>query len=231
VRQRTDEQNLDPEKTVARFVEKIQTDSRFAGDNYIHEELEINDTLKNGVVAEREKKLFAVRVEKGTTYSKLMSRDGTPMLNPKFEPKKEPFSVNAQLFQRYIFTFVRNENFERKRCWVLSFKPRGNLPEEKPEDRVLNNLAGEIWIVQDTFSLAKLVFSLTKGVNFAWPSIIGGRITMVDGVVIGGAADGHFVISSVRVEYEYSARLIFWPKNKRAIKTIYYQNYERRDYR
>lgn len=222
-------QTLTPDEIVARFLEKDIRDSLYVADNFTHEEIEITDNIKNGIVAEREKKLYAVRRDGGRLYKKLISRNEVPINNSRFELKKETIFINPGFFNRYLFTLGRSEVFEGGKCWVLLFEPKKNLREERREDRICNNLAGEMWIAQASFDLKKLTFYLAGKVNYAWPSIAGGKITKLDGTVITGLISGRLIINQVRVEYEYSARALFWPKSGHVIKTIRYQNYERRN--
>ena len=145
------------------------------------------------------------------------------------ELKKEVISINPAFFRRYFFIFGRNEVFNGRKCWVLLFEPKRNFPEEKHVDRVLNNLAGEMWIAQTTFDLAKITFRLMREVGFYLPSFAGARVKKLEGYIIAGLLGGHMVVSSARVEYQYSARAFFWPENGHAIKIIHYKNYERRN--
>jgi hypothetical protein len=222
-------QTLTPDEIIAKFLEKARKDFLYIGDNYIHEELEITDNLKNGVVTERGEKLFIVKKEEESFYKKLVAKDGVPADDSSFELKREIVSISPGFFKRYFFALERSEVFEGRKCRVLSFKPRGNFPEEKREDRILNNLAGEIWIVQNTFDLARITFRLIREVSYAWPGFVGGKARKVEGVITGGLINGYLVVNSVRIEYEYSVRALFWPKNVHLIKTIRYQNYERRN--
>lgn len=222
-------QALTADEIAARFLEKNIKDSLYVADNFIHEEIEITDNIKNGIVAEREKKLYAVKRDKGNLYKKLVSRNEIPVNNSGFELKKEIVFINQGFFNRYLFTLRRNEIFDGKKCWVLFFEPRKNLQEKKREDRIYNNLVGEMWVTQASFDLAKLSFHLAREVDYAWPSIAGGRVVKLAGTVITGLIEGRLGIGHVRIEYEYSARALFWPKNGHVIKTIRYQNYERRN--
>lgn len=86
-----------------------------------------------------------------------------------------------------------------------------------------------MWIAQTTFDLAKITFSLMREVGFYWPSFAGGRVKKLEGYIIAGLLGGHMVVDSARVEYEYSARALFWPENGHVIKTVHYKNYERRN--
>lgn len=222
-------QALTPDEIVARFLEKGLNDTSYVENNYTHKELETTANLKNGVVVEIDEKLYFVKKERENLFKILLSRNGILASKPKSEIKKEVISINPAFFRRYSFIFGRNEVFNGRKCWVLLFEPKKNFPAEKHVDRVLNNLAGEMWIAQTTFDLAKITFSLMREVGFYAPSVIGGKVKKLEGYIIAGLLGGHMVVSSARVEYEYSARAFFWPENGHAIKTIHYQNYERRN--
>ncbi len=220
---------LTADEIAAKFLDKNIRDSLYVADNFIHEEIEVTDNIKNGVVAEREKRSYIVRRDRGNLYKKLVSRNDISVNNSGFEPRKETVFIGPGFFNRYSFTLGRSEVFEGKECWVLLFEPRKNLWEERKEDRIFNNLTGEMWVIKTSFDLAKLSFLLAREVNYAWPSIAGGKILKLNGAVVTGLLDGRLIISRVRVEYEYSVRALFWPKNGHVIKAIRYQNYKRRD--
>jgi hypothetical protein len=222
-------QVLAPDKIVGRFLEKAGKDSQYIEDNYTHEEWEITENIKSGVVAEREKRLYFVKKEGGNLFRRLLSRNGILVGNSRFELKKEIISISPEFFRKYFFTFGRNEVFDGRKCWVLLFEPRENLPAEKRIDKVLNNLAGEMWVAQTTFDLAKITFRLTREISLGWPGFVGGKVKKLEGSIIAGLLGGYMVVGFARVEYEYSARAFFWPESGHAIKTIHYKNYERRN--
>ncbi len=222
-------QALTADEIAAKFLEKNIKDSLYVADNFIHEEIEITENIKNRIVAEREKKLYVVKRDKEGLYKKLVSRNEIPVSNSRFELKKDAVFINPGFFNKYLFILGRSEIFEGKKYWILSFEPKKNLQEEKWGDRVYNNLAGEMWVAQSSFDLAKLSFHLIKEVNYAWPSFTGGKIVKLGGTVITGLISGHLIVSHIQIEYEYSTRTLFWPKNSHEIKTIHYQNYERRN--
>ena len=220
--------NLD--KILPQLMEKGESDSSYIIDNYSHEELEFTSHLKNGVVTETEEKKYFVEKRGGILARKLMSRDGGEATGSgSFEPKKEALTINAKLFQRYIFEFQKNEIVAGKKYWVLSFRPRNNYPEIEKKDRVLNNLSGKVWIDQHTMSFKKLEARLSKSIDFYAPGILGGRVTKLEATTEADLIDGCAAVSQVNVELKYSeTKIPFWSKNKHLIIHISYQNYQRR---
>lgn len=83
--------------------------------------------------------------------------------------------------------------------------------------------------MQGVFDLAQITFHLRREISFAFPSFAGAKIKKINGVIVAGLLDGYFIINYVQIEYEYSARALFFPKEGHEIITIYYQNYERRN--
>lgn len=49
------------EETVSKFIKKAEEDSKYVGDNYRHQELEITENLKDGVVIKKEQKTYLVK--------------------------------------------------------------------------------------------------------------------------------------------------------------------------
>jgi hypothetical protein len=212
----------------SQFIKKGEADSFYTGENFSHEEQETTEDIKDGIVKGKDNKQYLVMRQNNVLQRKLISKDGELVNDSKFEPKKELISLNTKFFQRYIFYVDREEFLEGIMCWVLSFKPRANFPEEKREDRVINNLGGEVWLEKDTLTFKQLKANLTKEVKYALPGIAGGKVKKVNCVISGMTIDGHFAVRYVWVEYEYSASMLFWPISGHSIKKINYQKYERR---
>jgi len=218
------------DEIVTKFIQKVEDDSQYMGNNYSHQEFEIDEEIKNGIVSDVQRKLFQVEKRGNDLYKKLLARNEIPVTDTEFQKKKEIVSVGAKLLGRFEFHYERTEIIGGEKCWVFSFKPRGNLPEKTREDRALNQLAGEAWIVQETLSFRKLVARLLSEVKYEVAEIgSGGKIHRADCTVGTKTIDGRFAIDYVQVEYVASGRLIFIPiVNKHMIKKVYYRNYERR---
>lgn len=219
----------DINKILPLFIERAEKDSEHVLDNYTHEELETTHNVKNGVVTEIETTKYLAERRGPLIYKKLLSINDIEMPDSKFKLKKETISINARLFQRYIFELKGSGVINGEKCWILFFKPKVNFPEEEKRDRVLNNLSGEAWVTQDSLTFKKLVTHLAREVDFYSPNLgFGLKAKKIEGIVESSLLDGHSAITKIKVEFQYSARAFGWPINKHGIITILYQNYERR---
>lgn len=214
---------------VPKLIEKIESDSFYVGENYTHQELEITEELKNGVVTSVEHKLYQVEKRGHDLFKKLLARNDIPE-NSEFQKKKEIVSVGTKLLGRFDFSFERSETVDGEKCWVFSFRPKANLPTITREDRVLNQLTGETWIAQESLNFKKLASHLLTEVKYEVSMLgSGGRVNQVLCTVIATTIDGRFAVKYVQVEYVASGRLFFATFiNKHVVKKINYQNYERR---
>jgi hypothetical protein len=69
--------------------------------------------------------------------------------------------LTRELMAKYAFTLAGVETVNGRWAYVLDFCPKGDdLPVRTMADRVLNRLAGRIWVDQDEFEIAKATLSL-----------------------------------------------------------------------
>lgn len=73
-----------PDTIVAKFSEKVGTGSLYIGDNYIHKELKIVQSIKNGIVTKRDEELCLIKKERGGPYKELISRNGISATRSQF---------------------------------------------------------------------------------------------------------------------------------------------------
>ncbi len=220
----------DPNKLIDRFIEKAGADSLYIGNNYAHQELELTENIKNGIVSEIKRELYQVEKRNGDLYKKLIEKNDITVTDSEFQKKDEIVSVGPKLLTRFQFKPERVEILEEEECWVFSFKPKSNLPEDSSKDKVLNKFTGEIWIAKETLNLKKLVTRLSSEVTYSIPGLGSGKLQKGDCVVTAGSIDGHFAINYVEAEYIFSTKLFYFVPfiGGHTIKKIYYQNYERR---
>ncbi len=216
---------------VTGFIAKAEKDSRYIGDNYRHRESEVTEDIKGGIVAKKEQETYLVEKREGRLFKKLILRNNVEIANADFQAKKELLSVGIRLLARYDFAFQRVEAGDKpggERSLVFSFRPKANLPEGGMEERAWNYLAGEVCMGQETLIFKGLTAHITSEVNYALPGFLGGKLKAINCVIRTESIEGHFAIDFVRIEYQYSARMLGWPKNGHFIRTVFYQNYERR---
>ncbi len=217
------------DEIISRFTQKLELDSAYVGDNYTHTELEVTETLKDGVVSGVERKLYHVEKDAGVLYKELVSKDDVAVENSQRQAKTEMVSVSTSMLSRYNFSLRGVETLDGQTCWVLSFAPKPNLPEKTREDKALNNMAGEIWVEQGSYSFKKMATHLLSPVNYSLAGIAGGKLQMVNAVIKATSIEGRFAICGVEVEYSFSGKVLFVPVvNRHERKNIKYTNYERR---
>ncbi|MEX2052928.1 MAG: hypothetical protein WD898_01735, partial [Candidatus Paceibacterota bacterium] len=226
-------ESFNPDEVIQRFLEKAEADSKYIGDNYTHYEREHTTDFKDGVAHKKREEHYFVEKklgqEKPGLYKTLMLLNGSPPKKQRVEFKEESFSISKKFLSRYDFAFIGEETVGVASCWLFEFKGKPGYPEEKKQDRVLNNLEGRVWIEIETHSFKKLVFNLADDVDFASPGFMGAKVNKVDGVVEATTIEGQFAVSFAEVEYRYSARAFFFPIDGHSKKTIYYEKYERRN--
>ena len=217
----------DFQEVILKFIEKAEDDAEYINNNYIHRELEINEDFKNGIILNREQRLYQIERRGDIFFKKLLNKDGLEMDSADFQPKKEIVSMNG-LLKRFDFTFERSEVLDKEKCFVFLFRPKNKPIEKTKEDRVLNKLTGEVWVVVDSLRFKQLRARLFTKVKF---EAIGSGATLhlLDCLVTAKNIDGRIAVEYVQVEYVGSGRLMFVNViNKHGTKKIYYKDYERR---
>jgi hypothetical protein len=149
-----------------------------------------------GKVTEKQEKITELVPVNGRLLSKLVSENGKPATakqrkaeeeldrrvraEPAPEPKagkpapnpKREFAVTPELFDRFTFTTEGREKVNGRDAWVLAFAPRSaDMPVKKFADRIVNKVAGKVWIDVEESELARAEVKLT------------GRVELVGGVI------------------------------------------------
>ncbi|MBI4160345.1 MAG: hypothetical protein HY506_00360 [Candidatus Yanofskybacteria bacterium] len=212
----------------SKIIAQAEQDSAYVGENYTHEELLVTEHLSNGVIKKREEKKYLVEMREDLPYRKLIYEDGLSVSESDFERKEERVAIKRIFFERYNFYLSRQDVLRGEGCLVLSFSAKADWPEEKKEDRVFNNLAGEIWVRKKDLKFMKFKIWLAGKVDFAWPGFMGGKVKKLSAEGSSIFIDGRFALGEIQLEYEYSIRLIF-SSHKHSRTAVYYQNYKRRE--
>jgi hypothetical protein len=148
-----------------------------------------------GKLLESEEKLYQVKWVAGLPFNRLIKVQGRD-LNPgelkKQEEKEERFRqkfigvdarqlaarqqawVTPQLLARYQFAVRERTVLSNRATLVLDFKPNAaKLPAENARDRVLNRLAGTIWVDEADADVARVSLRLMEPVSLGWFGILG----------------------------------------------------------
>jgi hypothetical protein len=187
---------LTPSEIVQKALERAKSsDERVTSHDYVYNRHTLNETLDDqGRLKERKEKLFEVELQSGLSHQKLVELNGQPI--PAEELKKQaerelaarqkqpadakPPKVwsdtesllTSDLVAKYNMTLVDRKLFNGRDTYVLAFQPKSNLPVRKFNDRVLNHVAGTIWIDAAEFEVARVQARLQSEVTL-WGGMIG----------------------------------------------------------
>jgi hypothetical protein len=148
-----------------------------------------------GQTIKSEEKIYQVTQIAGFPFSRLVRIQGRELSSDELkreEQKEERFrrkftSVNAtnmvarkeawvtpQLLDRYDFVVKERVTLDNRSTLVLTFSPRkGKLPERAIHDKLLNRMAGTVWIDEEDAEAAKLSVNLTETVSLGWFGVLG----------------------------------------------------------
>lgn len=80
--------------------------------------------------------------------------------------RRREFPVTAELIRKFEFTWQGKADVEGRSCFVLTFKPRPKLEDSGLVDKVVNHLAGTVWVDAEEYEIAKLDVKLQSPVGF-----------------------------------------------------------------
>ena len=82
--------------------------------------------------------------------------------------------VTPQLLDRYQFVVKDRVILDDRATLVLTFSPKnGKLPEKAIQDKLLNRMAGTVWIDEQDAEAAKVSVNLTDTVSLGWFGMLG----------------------------------------------------------
>jgi hypothetical protein len=203
---------LTPEEVVEKAVTRAQW-SRKANQrkHYTYTKLSIMEELDGkGQVTERKEKLFAF--QSGLASLKYVKINGQT-LSAADRKKQEQTSVHnrqqltdskstskddnweryltSELVAKYQFALVERATLNGRPTYVLSFQPRTeSLAVKKMADRLLNQLAGKVWIDEEEFEIARAEIDLQSKVT------LGGGLMEV----LGSLKKFSFILERIRLE-------------------------------
>jgi hypothetical protein len=106
-----------------------------------------------------------IRGDKSPDYG---TRSGQGMeASLKQAAREEPFNI-LDIISHYQFTRVPDEMWNGVLCYKIHFTPKENQPYNNREEKVANELAGDLWIDQADYSLLHNTGHLTQSVSVAW---------------------------------------------------------------
>ena len=146
-------------------------------------QLSVIEKLDNGgAVKEREERVYQAFSIEGTPYYKLIQRNGKPLSDKALKQEQErerefrqrlaenkrkkdkdkakdddDVAFNEELVSKYRFEMVSLEPVNGRPAFLLAFEPKSKkLPVRRSMDRMLNKLAGKLWLDQESYEISKV---------------------------------------------------------------------------
>jgi hypothetical protein len=145
-------------------------------------------------VEERTEKLYRVQIIRGVPFSRLVKVEGRELTDAELkkedqreaafqkrlsgrDPKKAVAQrealITQELVDRYQYQALRREAIHGRQTVVVSFEAKPGKSDDSIQDRVLNRLAGTIWVDEATADVARLEVHLTKGFSMGIFGVLG----------------------------------------------------------
>ena len=166
------------------------------GPQYTYEKRSLLERLDaNGRPATSEEKVYQVTLTAGLPFNRLVKIQGRDLSAEELkaeEAREERFRqrfvsadakqiaarrqglVTAELLDRYQFAVKQRVVLSNRPTLVLTFKPKeGNLPATAIQDRLLNRMAGTLWIDEADAEAVRLVVNLVEPISLGWFGLLG----------------------------------------------------------
>jgi len=105
----------------------------------------------------------------------LASQDRQKMTSGKSPRRDDNWEkyVTPDLLTKYQFKLLERTNYHGRSTYVLSFAPISrNLPVNQLADKLINQIAGKIWVDEQEFEVARAEVTLQSEVNL-WGGVLG----------------------------------------------------------
>lgn len=147
-------------------------------------------------VKKREERLAQVYPVEGEPFARTVQKDGRAPTAKELEKEEEnqrkfrkqlaekrrkqarkkedgdDVRFDEELIARFRFDLVGREAVNARAAYVLRFEPKsGDLPVRRKMDRLLNKIAGRLWIDEQDYEIARLDAHLAESVS-AWGGLL-----------------------------------------------------------
>jgi hypothetical protein len=184
-------------EVIRRMLERAQAVARDEqGTRYAYEKRSVLTHLDAaGQTLKAEEKLYHVTLIAGIPFNRLVrvrGRELTPEELKKEQRKEERFQrrftshnvtnmvarkeawVTPQLLGRFDFVVKERVVMNDRPTLVLRFSPKsGELQEQGVSDKLLNRMAGTVWIDEQDTEAVRLSVNLTDSVSLGWFGMLG----------------------------------------------------------
>ena len=162
-----------------------------AGHELVADEVLTVDYLKDdGSIKEHSVYIRQPVVIGGRVFMRTLSRNGQPLTGKYLAKEKdreakfrdalaknkatatrrdqdENLKIDRDLFSRFLLSLEGEETVNGRPAWVLEFHPKpGDKPERSRAERVVNHMAGKLWIDQQDDEIVRVDMALTEPITF-----------------------------------------------------------------
>lgn len=239
------EENLPTAQSV---LERVLRRAQAAGQEdkesmYTYEKRSVFEDLDStGKPTRTMEKLYLVRPIQGVSFSRLIriqNRELTEQERQAQDKREQAFrrklaekqshpvaketedTLNADLIGRYDFKVEKREQWDNRQVLVLSFRPKpGHTAEKSIEDKVLDRLAGRIWVDEAEAEGARVQVGLTEDLSLGWFGTIGSIKQCDVKIERQRLPDGSWV--SKLFELSLGGRKVFAPMRYRSLEESYH---------
>jgi hypothetical protein len=184
-------------EVIRRMVERARSIARDDQEpQYAYEKRALLEHLDSeGRTIKSEAKIYQVTLTAGFPLERLVRIQGRELSGEELrrqQRREERFrqrftSINAsnmvarkeawltpELLDRYQFVVKKRVTLNNRPALVLMFRPKsGRLQEKAIQDKLLNRMAGMVWIDEQDAEAAKLSVSLTESLSLGWFGMLG----------------------------------------------------------
>ncbi len=221
--------SLGSDEIIRRAVARAKwTDGHRPSRDYVFTRHVIREELDGrGAVKNREERVYqVVPISETARFARLVQKDGRPLAGADLakeqerektfrenlrkqqasppsarKPNENEVRFNEDLAGRYIFQVAKRELVNGRPAFLLTVRPRSkDLPVRGPIDRVLNKLAGQLWIDEVDFEICRVDVYLTEKASL-WGGLAG-SLRRLDLFIERAPVDGVWLDSRVRQHVE-----------------------------
>jgi hypothetical protein len=180
-----------------RMIERSQAVARAAqGPQYTYKKRALRESLDAaGRSLTSEEKIYQVTLIAGLPFKRLVKIQGRELSredSKREEAREEKFRQNfiaadpktlaarkeglvtPELLGRYQFAVEKRVVLSNRPTLVLTFKPKEGTPSSRTvQDKLLNRMAGTVWIDEGDADIARLEVSLAASASVGWFGLLG----------------------------------------------------------
>ncbi len=185
-----------PEEIIPKAVERARwADAQKPEGKFTFTQSAVIEKLDDGgAVKEREERLYQAFPLEGAPYYKLIQRNGQSLSGKWLKQEQErerkfrqrlaeskrkrdkdrikdddDVAFNEELVSKYRFEIAGQEPINGRPAFLLTFEPKSkDMPVRRRMDRVLNKLAGKLWLDQESYEISKVEAHLTEKTKIGW---------------------------------------------------------------